>query len=90
MSKCMPGYMMQSSHRAKRLHYLEFYHLHHSYPSGDLCFKPGYDLRVGHTSSSLRGYASNLAGYDLWVRFSSFSVTVDWNVNKPLCLESVM
>ena len=40
-----------------------------------LSFKPEYVLQVGLTSISL------------W--FSSFSVTVDKNVNKLLCLESV-
>ena len=41
------------------------------------CFEPGYVLQVGPTSSL------NL------FQFSSFSVAVDENVNKPLRLESV-
>ena len=52
----------------------------HSYDSPQrLCFELGYVLQVGPIPL-------------LWnlIQFSSFSVAVDGNVNKLLCLESVM
>ena len=68
--------MTQSSRGAKRRHYLEFHPLYHSYPSAVL-------LRTWICFTG-RTYLFSETCFS----FSSLSVAVDGNVNKPLNLES--